>query len=72
MTDDAQVKRDETAYTKLTTKVKRGSGTRDQDTIKVVTRDPDPAAAARKHQQAIDAVRSSAAAARSIQPGGDE
>jgi len=30
------------AYTKLTTKVKRGTGTRDQDTTKVTTRHPDP------------------------------
>jgi len=33
MSDDVQVKRDATAYTKLTTKVKRGTGTRDQDTV---------------------------------------
>jgi hypothetical protein len=55
-------------YTKLSTKVKRGTGTRDQDTVKVVTRDPDPAEAAKKHQQAIEAVRASAEAARTIQP----
>jgi len=72
MSDDVQVKRDATAYTKLTTKVKRGTGTRDQDTVKVVTRDPDPHEAARKHQQAVNAIRDTADAARSIQPGGDD
>jgi len=56
-------------YTKLTTKIKRGSGTRDQDTVKVVTRHPDPKEAAKQHQQAISAVRSAAETARTIQPG---
>jgi hypothetical protein len=55
-------------YTKLTTKVKRGTGTRDQDTVKVVTRHPDPTQAAQDHQKAIEAVRLAARAARSIQP----
>lgn len=59
---------DKTSYTKLSTKVKRGTGTRDQDTVKVVTKHPDPKAAARNHNQAIEAVRRSASAARSIQP----
>jgi hypothetical protein len=58
----------ETAYTKLVTKVKRGTGTRDQDTVKVTTRHPDPTTAAVNHQQSIEAVRSAADAARSIQP----
>jgi len=58
-------------YTKLVTKVKRGSGTRDQDTTKVVTRHPDPDTAAVNHQQSIEAVRSAAAAARTIQPDSD-
>lgn len=58
----------ETAYTKLTTKVKRGTGTRDQDTVKVVSRYPDPKMAAVMHHQAIEAVRSAATAARTIQP----
>jgi len=71
MTDDVHVKRDATAYTKLTTKVKRGSGTRDQDTVKVTTRHPNPRQAAANHQQAIEAVRSAAAAARTIQPEDD-
>jgi len=62
----------EVAYTKLTTKVKRGTGTRDQDTTKVTTRHPDPRQAAVNHQQALEAARSAAAAARSIQPEGDD
>lgn len=57
----------ETAYTKLATKVKRGTGTRDQDTVKVTTRHPDPKTAARQHQQAIRAVRPVAETARNIQ-----
>lgn len=72
MTDDLEATA-ETAYTKLTTKVKRGTGTRDQDTVKVTTRHPDPQTAAVNHQQTIEAVRSAAEAARTIQPdeGGD-
>jgi hypothetical protein len=59
---------DETAYTKLVTKVKRGTDTRDQDTVKVTTRHPDPKEAAINHQKSIEAIRSAANAARSIQP----
>ncbi len=58
----------ETAYTKLTTKIKRGTGTRDQDTTKIVTRHPDPKEAAIQHQQSLEAVRSAAHTARSIDP----
>lgn len=58
-------------YTKLVTKVKRGSGTRDQDTTKVVTRHPDPAEAVARHEQAIEAMRSFADDARAVQPEGD-
>jgi hypothetical protein len=59
-------------YTKLTTKVKRGQGTRDQDTTKVVTRHPDPEEAVRRHEQAVAAMREFADDARDIQPGGGE
>jgi len=59
-------------YTKLVTKVKRGTGTRDQDTVKVTTRHPDPLEAATRHHKAIEAARSSADAARTIQPEGDD
>lgn len=58
----------ETAYTKLSTKVKRGTGTRDQDTVKVTTRHPDPKTAAKNHQATIEAVRAAAQSARTIQP----
>jgi len=59
---------DDKQYTKLSTKVKRGTGTRDQDVVKVVTRHPDPQQAAADHQQAIEAVRAAAETARTIQP----
>lgn len=59
---------DNQPYTKLSTKIKRGTGTRDQDTVKVVTRHKDPQEAAMRHQQAIAAVRSSAETVRGIQP----
>lgn len=58
----------ETAYTKLSTKLKRGTDTRDQDTTKVQTRHPDPREAAKRHQQALEAARSVAEATRTIQP----
>lgn len=59
-------------YTKLVTKVKRGTGTRDQDTVKVVTRHPEPEQAAVNHQKSIAAVRSAAGSARTIQPEEDD
>ena len=55
-------------YTKLTTKVKRGDGTRDQDTTKVVTRHPDPEVAVERHQTAIKAAERFANDARRLQP----
>jgi len=55
------------AYTKLSTKIKRGTGTRDQDTTKLVTRHSDPKEAAKRHQTAIEAARKSAEAARTIE-----
>jgi hypothetical protein len=55
-------------YTKLSTKVKRGQGTRDQDTTKVVTRHPDPEEAVRRHRIAVKAQREMATEARDIQP----
>lgn len=62
---------DDDHYTKLTTKVKRGQGTRDQDTTKVVTRHPDPEVAVKRHQQATAAAREFADNARTIQPEDD-
>jgi len=67
MTDDEKA-----PYTKLTTKIKRGTGTRDQDTVKVVTRHSDPKQAAVNHQQSIEAVRQAADDARTIQPEEDQ
>ena len=55
-------------YTKLTTKVKRGTDTRDQDTTKVVTRHTDPAEAVKRHERAIENAREMAQNARDIQP----
>jgi len=77
MTDDetadtTQEYSGEVAYTKLTTKLKRGTGTRDQDTTKLVTRHPDPKEAAVRHQKALEAARSASHTARSVQPGGDD
>ena len=63
MTDDEKA-----PYTKLVTKIKRGTGTRDQDTVKVVTRHADPKQAAVNHQKSIEAVRHAADDARTIQP----
>jgi len=71
-TDNSDQYDGDVAYTKLTTKVKRGTGTRDQDTTKVMTRHPDPTIAAVNHQQALEAARSAASAARSIQPEDDD
>jgi hypothetical protein len=59
-------------YTKLTTKVKRGQDTRDQDTTKVVTRHRDPKEAVRRHRIAVEAQREMATEARHIQPEGDD
>jgi len=58
----------EYAYTKLTTKLKRGTGTRDQDTTKVVTRHPDPERAVSHHERAIHHARRVAQTTREIQP----
>jgi len=63
-----EIQKDKTAYTKLKTTVKRGTGTRDQDKTKITTRHPDPKVAAQRHQQALSAVRAVANTARSIDP----
>lgn len=60
------------AYTKLVSKVKRGTGTRDQDTVKVVTRHPDPKLAVRQHRYAVEAQRELAQDCREIQPEGED
>jgi len=69
MTDKPdEIRRDDTAYTKLTTKLKRGTDVRDQDTTKIVTRHPDPKEAAKRHQSALSAARSVAHSSRTVQP----
>lgn len=55
-------------YTKLSTKVKRGTGTRDQDTTKVVTRHPEPDEAVANHFEALSSVRKVAEQVRTVQP----
>ena len=62
-------KHNASGYTKFTTKLKRGSGTRDQDVTKVVTKHTDPETAAENHQAAIDAAVKFADNAREIKPG---
>lgn len=59
---------DDDNYTKLTTKVKRGEGTRDQDTTKVVTRHPKPKVAVERHRIAVNEAKQFAEDARDIQP----
>lgn len=53
-------------YTKLTTKVKRGEGTRDQDTTKIQTRHPDDVEAAKRHKKAIVEMQQMAEVARNV------
>lgn len=62
----------ETAYTKLTSKIKRGTGTRDQDTTKLVTRHPDPSEACVRHAEALHEFERVVHDVRAIQPGGDD
>jgi len=61
----------EKSYLKLTTKVKRGEGTRDQDTTKVVTRHHDPTEAVEQHQQAVEQLEKLAQQSRDIDPSRD-
>jgi hypothetical protein len=70
MTDNTEERK--LPYTKLTTKVKRGSGTRDQDTTKLVTRHPDPETAVENHDAALEHMAKQAHFARGVQPGQDD
>jgi hypothetical protein len=75
MTDTAETDSDvsdEYAYTKLTTKIKRGTGTRDQDTTKVVTRHPDPSTAVSRHMTAVAAFQELTDTVRRIHPEVDD
>lgn len=58
----------ETAYTKLSSKLKRGTGTRDQDTTKLVTRHPDPSEACVRHAEALHKFEQVIHDVRDIQP----
>jgi hypothetical protein len=71
VSDDSTVS-PEYAYTKLVTKVKRGTGTRDQDTTKVVTRHPEPGVAVHQHGKAVDHAHRLAQEARDMQPAEEE
>ena len=53
---------------KLTTKVKRGTGTRDQDTIKVNISGDDPAETVADLNETLDLLEETAQTARDIQP----
>lgn len=55
-------------YTKLSTKVKRGTETRDQDITKVVTRHQDPEKAVENHREALETLDEFAHKGRSTQP----
>jgi len=69
MSDDEEREYDgDVAYTKLKTAVKRGTGTRDQDTTKVTTRHPEPRTAVMRHAQALGQFESLARDARAVQP----
>ena len=56
----------------LTTKVKRGSGTRDQDEIKVKVKGDDPKKAVTKLNETVIRLRGTAETLRSTQPGGED
>lgn len=57
---------------RVETKIKRGSGTRDQDTIKVVVKGNDPDEAVEKLNETVANLRETADAARAIQPDQNE
>jgi len=75
MTDDATHNVRESAdKIRVETKVKRGSGTRDQDTIKVKVRGDDPDAVVERLNDVVRQLDGTAASARALQPevGADE
>jgi hypothetical protein len=55
-------------YTKLESKVKRGSDTRDQDEVKIQTRHPSPIKAVKRHKKAVEAMEALAEKGRNIDP----
>jgi hypothetical protein len=66
LANESNVESDRKYYTKLTTKVKRGDGTRDQDTTKIQTRHPDDVEAAKRHKKAIAEMQQMAEVARNV------
>jgi hypothetical protein len=69
MSDDGEHEYDgDVAYTKLKTAVKRGTGTRDEDKTKLVTRHPEPRTAVMRHAQALGQFEALARDARAVQP----
>lgn len=73
MSDDTQHNLNESAdKIRLKTQLKRGSGTRDQDTIEVKVRGDDPDEAVATLNQTLANLRETADAARDIQPGADD
>jgi hypothetical protein len=56
----------------LEMKVKRGTGTRDQDTIKVKVKGDDPEATVDKLNATVERIRETAQAARDINPERDD
>lgn len=57
---------------RVETKVKRGSGTRDQDTVSVKAKGNDPDDVVDRLNATVENLRETADKARSIQPGGDD
>lgn len=58
----------EKSYTKLSTALTRGEGTRDQDKTKLKTRNPDPVEAVKNHFLALDRGQELITQLRAIQP----
>lgn len=57
---------------RLKTQLKRGEGTRDQDTIEVKVRGDDPEEAVGMLNDTLELLRETADTARDIQPGGED
>lgn len=73
MTDDAEHHINESAdKLRLKTKLTRGTGTRDQETIEVKVKGDDPEDAVEKLNTTLELLRETTDTARAIQPGDDE
>lgn len=71
MTDATHTVNESADKIRVETKVKRGSGTRDQDTIKVQVKGDDPDDVVEQLNATVENLRETADAARSIQPEAD-